>query len=119
MKRIKIDKSKWDEPEANLDDFTKQIEDFYQEYIDVTGNKDFKLFVDKSFELGLTALKGNITIYTYLTNLGYKLILKETNEAVYESFLTDHSEVGYIIFKAVEVGNVKCIAADKGIDYEC
>lgn len=114
MKRIKIDKSKWDEPEANLDDFTKQIEDFYQEYIDVTGNKDFKLFVDKSFELGLTALKGNITIYTYLTNLGYKLILKETNEAVYESFLTDHSEVGYINFKSIEEENVGCIAENKG-----
>ena len=100
---LNIDKSKWNNPpKLTVSDVAKMVEASYREFVVVTGNKDFKLFADNSFKYLITASKGEFElIHTYLTNLGYKLVVKERNKVVYECSVTNHFDYTYINFKEV------------------
>ena len=99
---LNIDKSKWNDPPLlTVSDVAKMVEVSYREFVVVTGNKDFKLFADNSFKYLITASTGRKDVHTYLTNLGYKLIVKENSEGVCECFVTNHFDYAYINFKGV------------------
>lgn len=99
---LNIDKPKWNNPpKFTVSDVAKMVEASYREFVVVTGNKDFKLFADNSFKYLITASTGRKDIHTYLTNLGYKLIVKENSEGVCECSVTNHFDYAYINFKEV------------------